>query len=75
MKYQGGCGNLEADIFAVNIKPYICVVNCHRKFPVVKQVEGFSTDNLIKTCNINISGYGLPSEIVSDVAQTSLQIN
>ena len=33
----------------------------------VKQVEGFSADNLIKKCKIIFSEYRLPSKIVSDM--------
>ena len=39
----------------------------HRKFPVIKQVEGFSEDNIIKTWRIRFFEYGLPSKEVSDV--------
>ena len=33
---------------------------------VIKQVEGFSADNVIKIGKIIFSEYGLPSKIVSD---------
>ena len=33
-------------------KYYPCIVDYHSKFPVVKEVEGLSTDILMKTCKI-----------------------
>ena len=33
----------------------------------MKQVEGFSADNLTKTCKIIFSEYELASKIVSDI--------
>ena len=36
------------DIHTINNKHYLCIVDCYRKFLVMTQVEGFSTDNLIK---------------------------
>ena len=43
----------------------------HSKFSIVKQVEGFSTDTLIKTCKM-FSEYRLPSKIVSDAGPNFL---
>ena len=48
------------------------MVNYHSKFPVIKQVEGFSTDNLMKMCKMVFSEYGLPSKIVSDLGTNFL---
>ena len=50
------------DIFTISKKYYLCIVDSHCKFPVIKQVEGFSTDNLMKTCKIIFSEYKLPSK-------------
>ena len=46
--------SIRADTFPINDKHYLCIVDCHSKFPVVKQVEGNSADNLVKKCNISI---------------------
>ena len=43
----------------------LCIVDYHRKLPVIKQVEGLSVNSPINTCKIIFSEYGLPSEIVS----------
>ena len=58
--------SLGTDIFAINNKHYLCIVNYQSKFMVMKQGEGFSTDNLIKLCNIIFLEYGIPSKIVLD---------
>ena len=42
--------SLGAAIIAIYNKHYLCIVDYHRKFPIVKQVEGFSKDDLIKKC-------------------------
>ena len=44
--------SVRADIFTVNSKCYHCILDNHSKFPVGKQVMGFSTDNLIKKLKI-----------------------
>ena len=40
--------SIETGMFSFNNKHYLCVVDYHSKFLVIKQVEGFNTDNLIK---------------------------
>ena len=57
-------GSCSADIFTINSKHNLCLKDYHSQFPVVKQVEGFSADNPIKTCQIIFSEYGLHSKIV-----------
>ena len=58
--------SIGTDIFTINRKHYLCTVDYHSKFPVMKQVVGFSTDNLIKLFKIIFSEYRLLSKIVSD---------
>ena len=41
------------DIFIINNKYYLLIVDYHSKFLAVKQVEGFSADNLMK--NVRLS--------------------
>ena len=43
--------SVRADIFTFNKKHYLSIVDNHHKRLVVKLVEGFSSDTLIKTCN------------------------
>ena len=59
--------SVRADIFTINNKCYHCIVDYHSNFLVIKQVEGFSADNLIQTCKIICSEYGLLSKIVSHI--------
>ena len=42
-------------------KTYLCIVDYHSKFLVVKQMDRLSADSLIITCEITFSGYGIPS--------------
>ena len=60
--------SLGADITTINNKHYLCIVVYHSIFPMIKQVEGFCADNLIKTSKIIFSEYGLSSKTVSDEA-------
>ena len=50
----------------LNNKHYLCIVEYHNKHLVVKQLEGFIADNLIKTGKIICSRHRLPSKIVLD---------
>ena len=40
--------SVRADIGSINKKHYLCIVDYQSKFPVIKQVEDLSPDNLIK---------------------------
>ena len=66
MKYQTSCGKLGADIFIINDKHYLYIVGYQSKFPVIKQVAGFSAHNLINGCRIIFSEYMLPRKLMSD---------
>ena len=57
---------LGADVFHFNNKNYLCLVDYHSKFPVVKRMEGLSTENLIATTKIIFAEYGIPCKIMSD---------
>ena len=62
---------VRAGIFRIYNKNCFCIVDYHSKFPVMKWMEGFSTDNLIKACKIIFSECRLPSKIVSDAGPNS----
>ena len=64
--------SLKADIFTIDNEHYVCIVDYNNKFPVIKQVEGFNTDNLIKILKIIFSESRLPSKIVSDAGTSIL---
>ena len=55
-----------ADVFTLSNKYILCTVDYHSKFQVIKQIAGFSADNLIKTCKVTFSEHGLPSKLMSD---------
>ena len=57
---------LGADVFHFNNKNYLCIVNYHSKFPVVKRMEGLSTENLIATAKVIFAEYGIPCKLMSD---------
>ena len=57
----------QTDIFAISNKQFYCIIDCHRKFLVVKQVEGFITNNQIKMYKIIFSEYRLSSKKVSNI--------
>ena len=58
------CESVGTDIFMIDKKHYLSTIDYHSKFPVIKQVEGFNTDNLIKTGKSIFSEYELSSKIV-----------
>ena len=75
-EHQGGHGeSVRSDIFTINSKHYICNVDYCSKFPVVKQVKGFSADNLIKNARLSFQNTSCSVKIVSDAAQTLFEIS
>ena len=57
---------LGADVFHFNNKNYLCIVDYHSKFPVVKRLEGLSAENLIATVKVIFAKYGIPHKLMSD---------
>ena len=57
---------LGTDVFHFNNRNYLCIVDYHRKFPVVKRFKGLSTENLITTVKVIFMEYGIPCKIMSD---------
>ena len=51
---------LGADISHFNNKNYLCIVDYHSKFPVIKRLEGLSTENLIATAKVIFAEDGIP---------------
>ena len=43
------------DILTINDMHYLCTVDYHSKFPVIKQIVGFSADNLVKHIKLSFS--------------------
>ena len=53
-------------MFQFNNKNYICIVDYHSKFPVIKRIEGLSADNLIDALKIIFAEYSIPHKIMLD---------
>ena len=62
---------LDTDVFHFNNRNYLCIVDYHSKFPVVKRLEGLSTENLITTVKVIFVEYGIPHKIMSDTGTNS----
>ena len=57
---------LGADVFHFINKNYLCIVDYHSKFPVIKRMEGLSTESLIATTKVIFAEYGIPCKLMSD---------
>ena len=57
---------IGGDMFTLNDKYYLCIVDYHSKFPIVKRAEDMSTETLILACKVIFSEYGLPKRIMYD---------
>ena len=60
------CDVIGANMFQHNNKNYICIVDYHSKFPVVKGMGGLSVDSLIARVKVIFVEYGIPHRIMSD---------
>ena len=49
-----------ADVFVINNKTHLCIVDYHSKFPIVKNVNSLSADNQMQTAKLIFAEYGLP---------------
>ena len=57
---------IGADMFTLNNRQYLCIVDYHSKFMIVKKTKDLSAASLILTCYIIFAGYGIPKKIMSD---------
>ena len=57
---------LGVDIFHFNNMNYICIIDYHSKFPVVKRLEGLSTEKLMTTAKVIFAEYDIPCKLMSD---------
>ena len=55
-----------ADIFMVDNKTLLCIVDCYRKFLIVKNVSSPLADDLDQRTKLILTECRLPKEIVSD---------
>ena len=54
------CQGIGADIFTINSKHYVCIVDYYRKFSKIKQVKGLSADMLIKNERLSLHNTDFP---------------
>ena len=52
-------------MITLHSKNYLCIVDYHSKFPVIKNNEDLSADSLILACKSIFSEYCLPKKIMS----------
>ena len=52
-----------------NNKNYLCIVDYHRKFPMVKRLEGLSAEDLITTVKVIFTEYGILHKLMSDAGK------
>ena len=57
---------IDADMFILDNKQYLCIVDYHSKFPIIKKTKDLSADSLIVTCKISFAEYGIPKKIMSN---------
>ena len=54
------------DIFQLNNKNYLCIVDYHSKFLVIKKMEVLSAENLIAAVKIIFADYGVLHRLMSN---------
>ena len=57
---------LGMDIFHLNNKNYLYIVDYHSKFPVIKRMDRFSAESLIATIKVIIAEYSILCRLMSD---------
>ena len=57
---------LGVDIFHFNNKMYLFIIDYHNRFPVIKRMEGLSTESLVITTKVIFEEYGIPHKLMSD---------
>ena len=57
---------ISADMFQLNNKNYICIVDYYNKFPVIKGMDGLSANSLIAAVKVIFAEYRIPCRIMSD---------
>ena len=56
---------IGTDMFTLNNKHDLYIVDYHNKFPIIKKTEDLSADSLILMCKITFAEYRLPKKIMS----------
>ena len=58
--------NVGADVFIINYKNLLCIIDYHSKLPIVKKVNSLLADDLLQITKPISAKYGLLKKIVSD---------
>ena len=66
---------LGMDIFHLNNKNYLCTIDYHSKFPVLKRMEGLSAGSLITTIKVIFAEYGIPHTLAPILFQRNSEIS
>ena len=57
---------ITTDLFYLNGKEYLIIVDYHSKYPIVEKLTNASSDNVAKVTSKVFSLFGVPQKIVSD---------
>ena len=57
---------IGADMFILNNKHYLCIIDYHSKFLLIKKIDDLSADSLLIMCKVIFAEYRLPKKIISD---------
>ena len=57
---------MGVDMFQLHNRNYLCIVDYHSKFPVVKKMEGLLAESLISVFKVIFSEYGISKRVMSD---------
>ena len=52
--------------FPLQHKNYLCIVDYHSKFPIIKRLEGLSAENLTNTVKMIFAEHCIPHKLMSD---------
>ena len=55
---------LGADVFHFNNKNYLCIIDYHSKFHIIKRLDGLSAENLITTTKVIFTKYGISHKLM-----------
>ena len=66
---------MGADVFMVNAKMLLGIVDYYRKFPIVKTVGSLAVDDLVQMAKMIFAEYGLPKKIISDAGTNFISQN
>ena len=60
---------VNTDVFIINNKTLLWIVDYHSKLPIVKTVNSLSADILLQMNKLIFAEYGLPKKIIPDAGK------